>query len=87
MAKKVIKIIPTKVGTAYSPTYAYQLLDYIVIDSVTVYICKRVDPNTMTSVGHPLTNGYYAWMMLWGDKEIQKNGKDNAYFARPVCGF
>ena len=32
-------------------------------------------------------NGYYAWMMLWGDKEIQKNGKDNAYFARPVCGF
>lgn len=64
MAKKVIKIIPTKVGTAYSPTYAYQLLDYIVIDSVTVYICKRVDPNTMTSVGHPLTD------TDWWDKGV-----------------
>lgn len=64
MAKKVIKIIPTKAGTAYSSTYAYQLLDYIVVDSVTVYICKRVDPNTMVNVGHPLTD------TDWWDKGV-----------------
>lgn len=54
-----VKIIFTKVGTAYDATKAYRLLDYIVLDGVTVYACKKVDKTTMTSVGHPLTDTDY----------------------------
>ena len=54
-----IKVIPTKVGTAYESSKEYKLLDYIVVDDVTVYICKKVDKTTMTSVGHPLTDTDY----------------------------
>ena len=56
---KNIKVILTKVGTAYEPTKAYRLFDYIVIDDVTLYTCKRVDKTTMTCVGHPLTDTAY----------------------------
>lgn len=56
METKKIKIVLTKVGTAYEPTKEYHLHDYIVIDNVTLYTCKRVDKDTMTCVGHPLTD-------------------------------
>lgn len=54
-----IKVILTKVGTAYSATQQYRLHDYIVIDDCTMYVCKRVDPTTMTCVGHDLTDSLY----------------------------
>lgn len=59
METKKIKIVLTKVGTAYEPTKEYHLHDYIVIDDVTLYTCKRVDKTTMTCVGHPLTDTDY----------------------------
>ena len=54
-----VKVIFTKVGTAYDATKAYRLHDYIVLDGVTVYVCKKVDKTTMTCVGHPLTDTDY----------------------------
>lgn len=54
-----LKAIFTKVGTAYDATKAYRLLDYIVLNDVTVYVCKKVDKTTMTCVGHPLTDTNY----------------------------
>lgn len=54
-----VKVIFTKVGTAYDATKAYRLLDYIVLNDVTVYVCKKVDKTTMTCVGHPLTDTDY----------------------------
>ena len=54
-----VKIIFTKVGTAYDATKTYRLLDYIVLNDVTVYVCKKVDKTTMTCVGHPLTDTDY----------------------------
>ena len=59
METKKIKVILTKVGTAYEPTKEYHLHDYIVIDNVTLYTCKRVDKETMVCVGHPLTETAY----------------------------
>lgn len=59
METKQIKIVLTKVGTAYEPTKEYHLHDYIVIDNVTIYTCKRVDKETMVCVGHPLTETDY----------------------------
>lgn len=56
---KNLKVILTKVGTAYEPTKEYRLFDYIVIDNVTLYTCKRVDKQTMVCVGHPLTDTDY----------------------------
>ena len=54
-----VKVIFTKVGTAYDATKAYRLHDYIVLNGVTVYACKKVDKTTMTCVGHPLTDTDY----------------------------
>ena len=54
-----VKVIFTKVGTAYDATKTYRLLDYIVLNDVTVYVCKKVDKTTMTCVGHPLTDTDY----------------------------
>lgn len=54
-----VKVIFTKVGTAYDATKAYRLLDYIVLNDVTVYVCKKVDKTTMTCVGNPLTDTNY----------------------------
>lgn len=54
-----VKVIFTKVGTAYDSTKAYRLHDYVVLDGVTVYSCKKVDKITMTCVGHPLTDTDY----------------------------
>ena len=54
-----VKVIFTKVGTAYDATKTYRLLDYIVLNDVTVYVCKKVDKATMTCVGHPLTDTDY----------------------------
>lgn len=65
---KAIKAIPTMVGTAYDATKSYRLLDYIVVDGVTVYTCKKVDKTTMTCVGHPLTDTDY-----W-DKSVDLSG-------------
>lgn len=59
METKKIKIVLTKVGTEYEPTKEYHLHDYIVIDNVTLYICKRVDKDTMVCVGHSLTENDY----------------------------
>lgn len=59
METKKIKIVLTKVGTEYEPTKEYHLHDYIVIDNVTLYTCKRVDKDTMVCVGHPLTDTDY----------------------------
>lgn len=54
-----VKVIFTKVGTAYDATKAYRLHDYVVLNGVTVYSCKKVDKTTMTCVGHPLTDTDY----------------------------
>lgn len=54
-----VKVIFTKVGTAYDATKAYRLHDYIVLNGVTVYACKKVDKTTMTCVGRPLTDTEY----------------------------
>ena len=54
-----VKVIWTKAGEAYSATKAYKLHDYIVLNGVTVYACKKVDAATMTCVGHPLTDTAY----------------------------
>ena len=54
-----VKVIWTKAGEAYSATKAYKLHDYIVLNGVTVYACKKVDEATMTCVGHPLTDTAY----------------------------
>lgn len=54
-----VKVIFTKAGEAYSATKAYKLHDYIVLNGVTVYACKKVDAATMTCVGHPLTDMAY----------------------------
>lgn len=54
-----VKVIFTKAGEAYSATKAYKLHDYIVLNGVTVYACKKVDAATMTCVGHPLTDTAY----------------------------
>lgn len=54
-----VKVIFTKVGTAYDATKAYRLHDYIVLNGVTVYACKKVDRTTMTCVGRPLTDTDY----------------------------
>lgn len=59
MAKKEIKVVLTKVGTAYDNEKAYKLHDYILIDDVTMYVCKRVDATTMTCVGHDLSDTAY----------------------------
>lgn len=59
MAKKEIKVVLTKAGTSYDNEKAYKLHDYILIDKVTMYICKRVDPTTMTCVGHDLSDTAY----------------------------
>lgn len=59
MAKKEIKVVLTKVGTAYDSEKAYRLHDYILIDDVTMYVCKRVDASTMTCVGHDLSDVDY----------------------------
>ena len=56
---KRIKVILTKAGTAYDASKAYKLLDYIVVDNTTMYVCKRVDKDTMTCVGHALTETDY----------------------------
>lgn len=53
---KKLKVVLTKVGTAYEPTKEYHLHDYIVIDDATIYTCKRVDKETMTCIGHDLTD-------------------------------
>lgn len=58
-AQTRVKVIFTKVGTAYDATKAYRLHDYIVLNGVTVYACKKVDKTTMTCVGHPLTDTDY----------------------------
>ncbi len=57
--KTSIKVILTKVGTAYSATTEYRLHDYITVDDCTLYVCKRVDPETMTCVGHDLSDTQY----------------------------
>lgn len=61
MAKttKRVKVVLTKVGTAYDATKAYRLHDYILVDDATMYVCIRVDKETMTCVGHPLTETAY----------------------------
>ena len=61
---KKIKIVLTKVGTAWDSTKQYKLHDYIVIDNSVMYICKRVDADTMVNVGHALTD------TDWWDKSI-----------------
>ena len=61
---KKIKIVLTKVGTAWDSTKQYKLHDYIVIDNSVMYICKRVDADTMVNVGHALTESD------WWDKSI-----------------
>lgn len=57
--KTRVKVVFTKAGEAYSATQAYRLHDYIVLNGVTIYACKKVDPATMTCVGHPLTDTAY----------------------------
>lgn len=53
---KRIKLVLTKAGTVYDASKAYRLHDYILVNDDTMYICIKVDPETMTCVGHPLTD-------------------------------
>lgn len=55
MSETRVKIIPTKVGTIWEAARQYKLLDYLVIDSATMYLSKKVDDSGV-NVGHALTN-------------------------------
>lgn len=74
-----VKVVFTKAGEAYSATQAYRLHDYIVLDGVTIYACKKVDPATMTCVGHPLTDTAY-WDKFLDMAEL-KAASENATSA------
>lgn len=69
---KKIKIVLTKVGTEWSETTAYKLHDYIVVDNAVMYVCRRVDADTMTNIGHALTE------TDWWDKCLDLSD----YFAK-----
>ena len=55
MAKKSIKVVLRKVGTSWSADTEYKLLDYIVVDGLTMYVCRKVDESTNVNKGHALT--------------------------------
>ena len=74
-----VKVVFTKAGEAYSATQAYRLHDYIVLDGVTIYACKKVDPATMTCVAHPLTDTAY-WDKFLDMAEL-KAASENATSA------
>ena len=74
-----VKVVFTKAGEAYSATQAYRLHDYIVLNGVTIYACKKVDPATMTCVGHPLTDTAY-WDKFLDMAEL-KAASENATSA------
>lgn len=61
---KSIKVILTKVGTEYDATKEYKLHDYIVVGGTVMYICKRVDADTMVCKGHSLDE------TDWWDKSV-----------------
>lgn len=56
MAKKSIKVVLRKVGTSWSADTEYKLLDYIVVDGLTMYVCRKVDESTNVNKGHALTD-------------------------------
>ena len=61
---KSIKVILTKAGTEYDATKEYKLHDYIVVGGSVMYICKRVDADTMVCKGHSLDE------TEWWDKSV-----------------
>ena len=65
---KSIKVILTKAGTEYDATKEYKLHDYIVVGGSVMYICKRVDADTMVCKGHSLDETDY-----W-DKSVDLSG-------------
>lgn len=65
---KSIKVILTKAGTEYDATKEYKLHDYIVVGGSVMYICKRVDADTMVCKGHGLDETDY-----W-DKSVDLSG-------------
>ncbi len=69
---KKIKVVLTNAGSAWDSAAAYRLHDYIIVDNATMYICKRVDPDTMVNVGHPLTD------TTWWDKSVDLSKVENA---------
>ena len=65
---KSIKVILTKAGTEYDATKEYKLHDYIVVGGSVMYICKRVDADTMVCKGHSLDE------TEWWDKSVDLSG-------------
>ena len=65
---KSIKVILTKAGTEYNATKEYKLHDYIVVGGSVMYICKRVDADTMVCKGHSLDE------TEWWDKSVDLSG-------------
>ena len=55
MAEKRIKILLTPAGEAWESTREYKMLDYIVVDGKTLYVCVKTDDTTGVNVGHALT--------------------------------
>lgn len=56
MATKSIKVVMRQVGTSWSAGTEYKLLDYIVVDGLTMYVCRKVDESTNVNKGHALTD-------------------------------
>ena len=65
---KSIKVILTKAGTEYDASKEYKLHDYIVVGGSVMYICKRVDADTMVCKGHSLDE------TEWWDKSVDLSG-------------
>ena len=53
--KTTIKVVLRKAGDAWESTKEYSLLDYVIIDGQTQYVCRKVDAATGVNKGHKLT--------------------------------
>ena len=53
--KTTMKVVLRKAGDAWESTKEYSLLDYVIIDGQTQYVCRKVDAATGVNKGHKLT--------------------------------
>ena len=53
--KTTIKVVLRKAGDAWEATKEYSLLDYVIVDGQTQYVCRKVDAATGVNKGHKLT--------------------------------
>lgn len=76
MATKSIKVVMRKAGTSWSADTEYKLLDYIVVDGLTMYVCRKVDATTGVNKGHALTDT--AWWDVCTDLASVKTSLDES---------